>query len=170
MPEWIFETTVLSAFALVERFDLLESRYAGHAHWCAEVQHEILLGIPGYPSLGAVVGGTWLGEPIHSPAVDRIERMRQRLGGASADDRHLGEAATIVVARDNGWIVATDDFDATRVARSEGLRTLATPRVLQALVRDGEISADAAVDLLDTMIEVHHRRLPKLAVDDFPVG
>lgn len=71
---------MLSAFALAGRLDLLEHRYHGRAHWCIEVQHEVMRGVAAHPALGAIVGARWLGEPIHSFAVDRIERMRQRLG------------------------------------------------------------------------------------------
>ncbi|HZR92982.1 MAG TPA: hypothetical protein VFA44_11325 [Gaiellaceae bacterium] len=168
--EWIFETTVLSAFALVKRLDLLEDRYAGRAHWCLEVHHEVLAGISGRPRLGDVIGATWLGQPIQSFAVDRIERMRQRLGGGAADDRHRGEAASIVLAIDNDWIVATDDRDATRLARAEGLRTIGTPRILQACVRGGQLSAAEAVGLLGEMIDGHGRRLPRLTEEFFEDG
>lgn len=165
--EWIFETTVLSAFALVGRLDLLEHRYAGRAHWCLEVQNEVMTGIASFPALGVIVGLPWLGDALQSFAVDRIERIRQRLGGGSEDDRHRGEAATIVFAMDNDWIMATDDADATRLARAEGLRTVTTPRILQACAKGGQLSADEAVALLEEMIDVHGRRLPRPAVDLF---
>ncbi len=153
---------MLSAFALVERLDLLETRYSGRAHWCIEVQQEIVAGIAAHPQLGDVIGSAWLGSPIQSFAVDRIERMRQRLGGGAGDDRHRGEAATIVAAMDNDWIVATDDRDATRLAGAEGLRTIGTPRILQASVEDRQLSADEAVAILEAMIDRHERRLPRL--------
>lgn len=165
--EWIFETTVLSAFALVGRLDLLEARYAGRAHWCLEVQHEVLAGVRNHPRLGEVIGSAWLGDPIQSFAVDRIERMRQRLGGGPADDRHRGEAATIVAAIDHDWIVATDDRDATRLARAEGLRTIGTPRILLVCVRDRQLVAADAVAIVEEMIEAHGRRLPRLTQDFF---
>lgn len=165
--EWIFETTVLSAFALVGRLDLLEHRYAGRARWCLEVHHEVMAGISDHPRLGDVVGSAWLGQPIQSFAVDRIERVRQRLGGGAADDRHRGEAASIVVAIDKDWIVATDDRDATRLARAEGLRTIGTPRILQACVRGGQLSPAEAVGLLGEMIDGYGRRLPRLTEDFF---
>ncbi len=165
--EWIFDTTVLSAFALVGRLDLLEHRYAGRAQWCREVQHEVLAGIGEHPRLGDVINSTWLGPPIRSCAVDRIERMRQRLGGGAADDRHRGEAATIVLAIDNDWIVATDDRDATLLAQAEDLRTIGTPRILQACVRDKQLSPADAFAILEEMIDTHGRRLPRLTQDYF---
>ena len=165
--EWIFETTVLSAFALTGHLDLLERRYGGRAHWCVEVQHEVMRGVAAFPALGAIIGAAWLGDPIHSFAVDRIERTRQHLGGGPSDDRHRGEAATITVAKDNAWIVVTDDADATRVARAEGLQAISTPLILQACVRDGMLTAEEAKELLDVMIDDQGRRLPRLAVDDF---
>lgn len=165
--EWIFETTVLSSFALVGRLDILERRYTGRAHWCLEVQNEVLAGIASFPALGAIVAAPWLGDPLESFAVDRIERIRQRLGGGPEDNRHRGEAATIVFARDNDWIVATDDADATRLARVEGLRTITTPRILQACTKDGQLSPDEALELFEEMIDVYGRRLPRLTSDFF---
>ena len=168
--EWIFETTVLSAFALVARLDLLETRYLGRAHWCIEVQREIVAGLAAHPRLGDVIGSAWLGAPIRSFGVDRIERMRQRLGGGAGDDRHRGEAATIVVAMDNDWIVATDDRDATRLTRAQGLRTIGTPRILQACVRGRQLSPAEAVGILGEMIDGHGRRLPRLTEEFFEDG
>lgn len=165
-PAWIFETTVLSAFAVVGRLDLLEHRYGGRAHWCLEVQNEVMAGLASFPTLGGVTGSPWLGDPRQSFAIDRIERIRQRLGGGSEDDRHRGEAATIVVAMDNDWIVATDDAEATRLARVEGLRTITTPRILQACAKDGQLSPGEALALLKEIIDLHGRSLPRLA-DDF---
>ena len=158
---------MLSAFALVGRLDLLEARYAGHAHWCLEVQREALAGTGAHPRLGAIIGAAWLGTPIQSFAVDRIERIRQRLGGGGADDRHRGEAATIVAAIDHDWIVATDDRDATSLARAEGLRTIGTPRILRACVADRQLSPVEAVAILEEMIDEHRRRLPRLDRDWF---
>ena len=158
---------MLSSFAVVGRLDVLERRYAGRAHWCLEVQNEVLAGIASLPALGGIVGSPWLGDPLQSFAVDRIERIRQRLGGGFDDDRHRGEAATIVLAMDNDWIVATDDADATRLARVEGLRTITTPRILQACVKDGHLSPGKALALLEEMIDVHGRRLPRLVDDSF---
>src|ERR1700693_5340715 len=98
LPGNIFDSSVLSAFAVVGQLDLLAARYDGRAHWTIEVYNEIDRGVADTPSLGPPLICPWLGEPIRSLAVVEIERVRQALGGRPRSRRHLGEAATIVVA------------------------------------------------------------------------
>lgn len=169
MPTYILETTVLSAFAVVRRLDLLERRYRDRAVWTAEVCDEILRGIREIEALGDVIAADWLPPPIHSFAVERIEQVRLALGGRArpGDVAHLGEAATIVVALDHGYVVATDDFDATRLAQTRGLRTINTLSILRACARDGWVSAGDAKALRDEMVEVHGRDLPEVTESDF---
>lgn len=165
--DWIFDTTVLSAFALVGRMDILEARYGGRSCCPIEVQAEVISGISRHPSLGAIVGAAWLGTPVRLETVDQIEQIRQQLGGGILDDRHRGEAATIAVAAERDGIVVTDDTDATRLARAEGLRTINTTTILRAHVREGQLSPDDAVALLEEMIDVYGRRLPRLPSTSF---
>jgi len=157
---FLFETTVLSAFALVGRLDLLEARYSSRACWVDAVHAEVLAGIGEHPSLGDVLVSAWLGPPIEVFAVAEIERVRQRLGAGRHNRRHLGEAASIVVARREGWTLACDDFDAGRVARDEGLPVVTTPMILRALVRHGQLTAGEASGLLLHLVEGQGRRLP----------
>lgn len=169
-PHYAFDATPLSAFSLVGRLDLLRRRYAGRAHWAVEVYDEIARGIAETPSLAAVLTADWLGEPISCLAVDDIQTVRLRLGGKSRDKRHLGEAATIVLAARNGWVAATDDRDATRLAKAEGVPTIGTIPILQATVRDSLITASEAKAILDELIDVHGRRLPPLGLDAFDLA
>lgn len=166
-PVYVFDASVLSAFCVVGRLDLLEHRYAGQATWTIEVQDEIVRGLAGTPSLSDVLAASWLGELVRSFEVDEIERMRRRLGGGLRDRRHLGEAASIVVARRHGWILACDDRDAAVVARSDGVRAITTVAILSACVRDSVITPEAAAELLGDMIDVHGRRLPSLGAEYF---
>lgn len=162
----IFDTTPLSAFSLVGRLDLLEARFAGHAHWTIEVHQEIVRGIGDTPVLSDVLAGAWLGDPIRSLAVADIERVRLALGGKSRDLRHLGEAATIIVAGAHGYIVAVDDRDATRLAQAHGLGTTSTVAILRDCVHAGLLTAQEAQDVLYSMIEDHGRRLPRVGIGD----
>lgn len=164
---FIFDSSVLSAFAVVGRLDLLEQRYAGRATWAVEVRVEIVQGLGVAPSLSDVLSATWLGEPIHSFAVDEIERTRLALGGTSRDRRHRGEAASIVIAGDCGLAFAVDDRDATLLARARGVPTIGTVPILQACVRSSAVTAGEAFRLLTEMREQHRRRLPDVTVDDF---
>lgn len=165
-PGYIFDASVLSAFCVVGRLDLLAERYAGRASWSVEVQDEIIRGLAAAPTLSDVLSAGWLGEPIRSFAVDEIERARLALGGTSRDRRHLGEAATIVIAQRYSLTVALDDRDATLLARARGLGTIGTLPILQACVRAGAVTGDEALRLLTEMREVHGRRLPLVTADD----
>lgn len=164
---YIFDASVLSAFALVARLSLLEERYSGRATWTAEVYDELARGIGSYPSLASVLTAHWLGPPIHSFDVALVERIRLALGGKADDPyRHLGEAATLAAAIKRGYIVAVDDYDATRYAHRQGIDTINTIAILRALIRDAVMTSAAAEGLLTEMIDTHGRRLPSLSEDD----
>jgi predicted nucleic acid-binding protein len=161
-PGNIFDSSVLSAFAVVGRLELLAARYAGRAHWTIEVYNEIDRGVADSPSLGALLIASWLNEPIRSLDVVAIERVRLALGGRPRNRRHLGEAASIVVAQSEGMTVAIDDYDATVFARSSGLGTTTTPAILGDCIRAHLISSAEAEALLLAMIDDHGRRLPRI--------
>jgi predicted nucleic acid-binding protein len=165
-PGNIFDSSVLSAFAVVGRLDLLAERYGGSAHWTIEVYNEIDRGVADTSSLGALLIARWLTEPIRSLSVVEIERVRLALGGRPRNRRHLGEAATIVVAEAEGLTVAIDDYDATLFARSIGLGTTTTPAILGECIRAGLISGAEAEALLIAMIDDHGRRLPRLTAGE----
>jgi predicted nucleic acid-binding protein len=166
LPVHIFDSSTLSAFCLVARLDLLEARYAGRAQWTIEVYDEIARGVADTSVLGDLLSAGWLGEPIRSLAVVEIERLRLALGGKGRDRRHLGEAATIIVAGANGYVVACDDRDAIRVAQARGLATTSTVAILRDCVHSSLMTAAAAHDLLHTMIDDHGRRLPRVGIGD----
>lgn len=88
---YVFDSSVLSAFCVAGRLDLLENRYAGRTAWTIEVQDEIVRGLGEAPSLSDLLSAPWLGEPVRSFAVGEIERMRRRLGGGLRDRRHSGK-------------------------------------------------------------------------------
>jgi predicted nucleic acid-binding protein len=164
LPMHIFDSSTLSAFCLVGRLDLLEARFAGRAQWTIEVYDEIARGVADTPMLGDLLSAGWLGDPIRSLAVVEIERLRLALGGKARDRRHLGEAATIVVAGASGYVVACDDRDAIRIAHARGLATTTTVAILRDCVHSGLLTAAGAHDLLYTMIDDHGRRLPRIGI------
>jgi predicted nucleic acid-binding protein len=166
LPGHIFDSSPLSAFCVVGRLDLLQARFSGQGQWTIEVYDEIARGVADTPVLSDVLTTSWLPEPIRSLAVVDIERVRVALGGKSRDRRHLGEAATIVVAAAHGYVVAVDDRDATRLAQVRGLGTTSTVAILRACVHGGLIGAAEAHDLLYAMIDDHDRRLPRVGIGD----
>ena len=166
LPGHIFDSSPLSAFCVVGRLDLLEARFARRAHWTIEVHGEIVRGITDTPALSDVLSAAWLGVPLRSFAVADIERVRLALGGKARDRRHLGEAATIVAATAEGYVVAVDDRDATRLAHARGLGTTSTVAILRDCVHGGLIGAAEAHELLYSMIDDHGRRLPRVGIGD----
>jgi predicted nucleic acid-binding protein len=166
---YLFDSSVLSTFALVGQLTLLERRYAGRTRWTIEVRHELLIGAGEISALAEAAHAEWLGEPLRMDDVlelVRIEDLRARLGGKPEDHRHRGEAATIVAAEQSGGVAVMDDFDATRLARARGVPTLNTIAILKACVRSSMVTVNEAKDLLDEMIDSHDRQLPRVGEDE----
>jgi predicted nucleic acid-binding protein len=169
-PDWILETTVLSAFALAGRLDVLRARYGGRATWTLAVHDELLRGVREQPRLGDAATVDWLGEPRAVFDVARVEKFRLRLGGRPHDKRHLGEATCIVLAQQTSAGILLDDRDAKRMAEVSGIRTGTSISVLRAAVRDSQLSAEEAMRLVDELIEQYGRRLPRLPSGYFDPG
>lgn len=159
-PGYLFETTVLSAFAIAGRLGNLETRYSSRAHWVDVVHAEIANGLSVVPALGDVLVATWLPPPIETFALADIERTRQLLGGHSRQpSKHLGEAASIVYALRGGLTLATDDRDAKRVAESCGCAVVTTVTILRACVADRQLTLTDANSMLASLVR-QGRRLP----------
>lgn len=166
-PAWILDTTVLSAFALSDRLDILHNLYGGRATWTIAVHDELIRGMRDEPRLGNAVAAGWLGEPQGVFKVERVEQFRLRLGGRAGDDRHLGEATCIVLAQQTGAGILFDDRDGMRMAKALGIRAGTTISVLKAAVADGQISPAQAKDMVDELIDRYGRRLPRLPASRF---
>ena len=59
-----------------------------------------------------------------------------------------------------------DDRDATRLAQARGLGTTTTVAILRDCVHNDLIAASEAHELLYSMVDNHHRRLPRLGIGD----
>lgn len=164
---WIFETTVLSAFALAGRLDIVRGLYGGRATWTLVVHDELMRGMKEEPLLGDAVAADWLGEPQPVFDIGRVENLRLRLGGHATDQRHRGEASCIVLAERIGAGVLLDDRDAKRLAEALRIPTGTTVSVLTVAVREGQVSADEASELLTDLIDRHGRRLPRISAEQF---
>jgi len=164
-PDWIIETTVLSAFALAGRLDILCDRYGGHATWTLAVHDELMRGVLEQPRLGDAVAIDWLGEPRAVFDVVQVEAIRLRLGGRPRDERHLGEATCILLAEQIGAGILLDDRDAKRMAQAAGIRTGTTISILKAAIVDGHIAAEDAMSLIEDLVDRYGRRLPRLSAE-----
>jgi predicted nucleic acid-binding protein len=116
MPEIVFDTCVISNFALAGALGIMENLYRDRAHITDFVAAEILRGIrAGHARLEAIpkaVRSGWLQEIGLRTGKERglFETLLVSLG--------LGEASSIAVAKRRGFRFASDD----RVARTEAAR------------------------------------------------
>jgi len=85
MPDYVFDTTVLSNFAAAGRLDLLEKRYRGVAFTTIEVSDELRKGLKaGYAYLEPVLQGIETSDPdawidILVPQAAEERRLRAEL-------------------------------------------------------------------------------------------
>jgi len=172
VTEYLFpDNTVLCNFACVNRLDLLRSVLRGRGRWTASVAYEASRSARLLTPLYRLPDEGWLGEPIEitdEGEIQRIERIRRAVFGGSVDrpTQHLGEAETCFLIkewpwlRDAWWI--TDDGEALRHARFQGITTRETIDLLATAVVDGELAEQAAYALMQRMAdEGRALRLPK---------
>lgn len=155
-----FDTCTLSNFAIVNRLDLLETRYGYRARWTETVQYEVARGARANPYLQEVLDATWLGEPIEISGdvqvLTEIDRLRRALGGTNAEPmKHLGEAEIIyyVESTERSGVFVTDDRPALDFARRRGIVVLDSADVLAECYSQDEIACPAAYRLLLEMAD-----------------
>ena len=159
MPEYIFDTTVLSNLAAVGRLDLLEERYRKMALATVEVSDELRKGVQagyGYledvlKQIQAISPSGWL--RIVAPESPAEHQLRGEF------DLLLdpGEASCLALAISRGLILVTDDLAARQLAQERGVPLTGTVGILLALVRDGVLSLTEANGILAKMIERRYR-------------
>ena len=174
MTEYLFpDNTVLCNFAAVSRLDLLKSALGGRGRWTEAVAYEASRSARKLTALRDLATDGWLDEPIEITEVSdiqKIERIRRGvLGGTDAEPlKHLGEAQTCFVIRNwpafaGSWWVS-DDRDAVRWAKRQGIRTHETIDLMTIAVAYGDIVAADAFHLMQQMANAdRHLRLPKSA-------
>jgi predicted nucleic acid-binding protein len=159
MPEYIFDTTVLSNLAAVGRLDLLEKRYREVALTTVEVGDELRRGLQaGYEYLGSAL------RQIQSISLDGWLRL---VAPESAAEHQLrgefdilldsGEASCLALAISRGLILVTDDLAARQLAQERDVQLTGTVGILLALVRDGLLPLPEANAILAEMIERRYR-------------
>ncbi len=159
MPDYIFDITVLSNFALAGRTDLLERRYRGVAFTTVEVGDELRRGVKaGYAYLESIL------QPIES--FDPVGWLRV-LVPKSAAEHHIraefdevlgpGEASCLALAISRGLTFATDDLAARRLAQAREIPLTGTCGILFALVRSDALILAEANAMLAAMIQRGYR-------------
>lgn len=176
MTEFLFpDNTVLCDFAAVDRIDLLRSILGGRGRWTEAVAYEASQSARYLPPLAGLVSGDWLGEPIEvadDADIQRVERIRRAVFGGTDDRplRHLGEAQSCYVILNwaefagSWWI--TNDRDALRYARFQGITTRETIDLMSIAVVNGDIDPRDAFELMTRMTAAgRHLRLPRSAAE-----
>jgi predicted nucleic acid-binding protein len=159
MPEYIFDTTVLSNLAAVGRLDLLEKRYRKVGLTTIEVSDELRRGLQagyGYlenvlKQIQAISPGGWL--RVAAPESAAEHQLRGEF------DLLLGpgEASCLALAISRGLVLVTDDLAARQLAQDRDVPLTGTVGILLALVRDGVLSLAEANVILAEMIERRYR-------------
>jgi predicted nucleic acid-binding protein len=176
MTESLFpDNTVLCNFAAVDRLDLLKVVLGGRGRWTEAVAYEAGKSARVLPALRGLAGSGWLDEAIEIADdcdVLAIERIRRAVFGGTEDEplRHLGEAQTCHLILNwasfagSWWI--SDDKEALRYARHQGITTRETIDLLNIAVVNGDIAARDAYDLMVAMADSGRcLRLPSSAED-----
>ena len=161
MSTFLFpDNTVLCNFAAVERLDLLETVLNGRGRWTAAVAFEAGRSARFLPALARIAVEGWLAEPIEITAerdVQHVNRVRRAVFGGTDDEplRHLGEAETCFVIKEltefagSWWI--SDDGEAMRYARFQGIMTYETVDLMSTAVGNGDITEQQAFDVMNLM-------------------
>lgn len=176
MTDFLFpDNTVLCNFATVERLDLLKSVLAGNGCWTEAVAYEAGRSARVLPALDELIDAGWLGDAIEIDGdadARQINRIRRSVFGGTDDQplKHLGEAQTCFVIKNwsefagSWWI--SDDREALRYARMQGITTRETIDLVSIAVVNGDIGAKDAFGLMQRMADQGRAlRLPKSVAD-----
>lgn len=176
MTEFLFpDNTVLCNFAAVDRLDLLGTVLDGCGRWTEAVAYEAAKSTRIFPGLGELAANRWLGEAIEiddESEIQQINAIRRAVFGGTDDKplKHLGEAQTCFVIlkwsefAGSWWI--SDDREALRYARLQGITTRETIDLVSTAVITGDIGARDGFDLMQQMADQgRHLRLPNTAAD-----
>ena len=148
MPEVILDTTVLSNFAHIQRPDLLQSALGGHAATTVAVLAELRAGV----TLGWVPRCDWSWLTIVSLTDEEQAQAAHYISILDA-----GECECLAIANARGWVFASDDLAARRLAQQAGVAVSGTLGALQKLVAMQLLTRDEADALLTVMIARGYR-------------
>jgi predicted nucleic acid-binding protein len=167
------DNTVLCNFAAVERLDLLRAVLNGRGRWTTAVAYEAEKSTRFLPTLTDIARGGWLDEPIEITAeahITQVNGVRRAVFGGTDDEplKHLGEAETCFVIKEwpafagSSWI--SDDREALKYARFQGITTSETIDLISTAVVNGDVAQNQAFDLMTQMADKGRSlRLPRSA-------
>lgn len=93
---------------------------------------------------------------------DFESETEMRLFAEFATEIDDGEASCFAIAKSRGWLVATDDLKATRIATQAGIRVISTPELIERWVK-ASIPASQEISEAVLAIERFARFRPRRA-------
>ncbi|MEA5574455.1 nuclease [Calothrix sp. UHCC 0171] len=164
----IFDNTVLSNFALAEVFDVLQRLYPCRAFVGKAVQREIQAGINSASTSASSKNRTkleqinqalddgWLRSPSDevNPNDDAVElrlnlEYSQRFGA--------GESEAMAIARNRGWVFASDDGAARKFAKEQSISITGTLGILVKAVKNKILCLSLADAIHRQMVDEGYR-------------
>jgi len=150
MPELVFDSCVISNFALSGSISVLKNLYSGTSFITDFVSAEILRGIQtGHRELVSVKAALkdgWLREIVLETEAEKtlLETLSVSLG--------FGEASSIAAAKVRGYMFVSDDKVARREAKLLGIKLTGTIGILVKAVKKRIINTKTADSYLKKMI------------------
>lgn len=144
----LLDNTVLSNFSTVRRLDLVRTAFVEQVGTTEQAYQEMQDGV----EIGKIPACDWDWlAPITLTRVEKVqfERFHEYLGE--------GEASCLAVARERAYRPPTDDKDARRLARQQGISPTGIIGILAILFKQGEISLVEGDRLLQEMVTVGYR-------------
>lgn len=150
MPEIVFDSCALSNFAGADVLPILERMYGGSAYvtgfGSVEIVRGIRLGRAGLERIESAVRAGWLKETNLWFVAEKsgFDSLSISLG--------LGEASSLAMAANRGWVYASDDGTARRAAEALGVKLTGTAGILIKAAEKRIITRERADEILARMI------------------
>lgn len=128
----VADSSPLVILAKLTCFDLLHELFE-RLYISAEVHHEVVVAGAGLPGAAEVTRAKWVEvKQLQNQEEFRSTQQRYALG--------MGELSTILLAKEiHSNAVLLDDFNARRLARTEGLQVRGSLGLLETLYRQGHL-------------------------------
>jgi len=164
----ILDNTVLSNFALVQAFDLIQKLYADRAYVGNAVMAEVQAGIESgwkYPWLHSrtrlqlvdrAIRSGWLKLPP-SETNPRDEVLELRLTQEYGQRFGAGESESMAIAYCRKWVFASDCRRARDFAKERKIKVTGSIGILVKAVTEGAIALDVADAIHGRMIDEEYR-------------
>lgn len=165
--KFVFDTTLLSNFAVVEQVALLETLYRDKACTTLMVVEELHQGLyAGYYQLQSV---EQILAPLHStgwlPVLSLELAEEKKLYAQLSPPLASGEASCLALAMARGLVLGSDDLAVRRMASGRNVRLTGTLGILIRAVREGHWPLSRANEVLAQMIALRYHA-PVAKLDD----